>query len=49
MLPPKVSEKVQLTAAPCNELYRSNKFYLCLLWASKFATGKIEFSFEMGK
>ena len=29
---------------------RSNKFHLAmLLWASKFATSKIESSFEMGK
>ena len=28
---------------------RSNKFDFLLLWASKFATAKIEWSFEMGK
>ena len=53
MLPPKVSD----CQKNCSELYhsvmnldRSNKFDLAmLLWASKFATAKIELTFEMGK
>ena len=39
----RLSEKLQLTAALCNEIRP------ILLWASKFATAKIECSFEMGK
>ena len=39
----KFSEKLQLTAALCNEIW------LMLLWARKFVTAKIDFSFEMGK
>ena len=42
MLPPKVSD-CQKTAALCNEIW------LMLLWASKFATAKIEYSFKIGK
>ena len=45
----RLSEKLQLTAALCNEIWPQLQIWLLLLWASKFATAKIECSFEMGK
>ena len=45
----RLSDKLQLTAALCNEIWPQKQIWLLLLWASKFATANIESSFEMGK
>ena len=42
------SEKLQLTAALCNEILLQWQIWLMFLWESKFATAKIEYTFEMG-
>ena len=38
-----LSEKLHLTAGVCNEIWPQWKNWLMLLWASKFATAKIDF------